>query len=105
MFPVMSDATGLNATLPRTLNSSVSDSEASRNSVVEMALSLLWLMGTWVKDRLALSKKVPPGGYAAAMLSKYWCGLYVGSKEVVVSSCDMRILNGSAVEILAKSSR
>ena len=43
-------------------NRVVSDSDASRNSVVEMALSLSGSMGTSVKFRLSRSKYVPPGG-------------------------------------------
>lgn len=42
----------------------VNDSAASRNSVVEMALSFSLSMGTSVKDFLKVSRKVPPGGYA-----------------------------------------
>jgi len=42
----------------------VNDSAASRNSVVEMALSFSLSTGTSVKDFLSVSRKVPPGGYA-----------------------------------------
>jgi hypothetical protein len=42
----------------------VNDSAASRNSVVEMALSFSLSTGTSVKDFLNVSRKVPPGGYA-----------------------------------------
>lgn len=45
-------------------NSVVSDSAASRNSVVAMALALSGLMGTSVKLLFRPSKKVPPGGCA-----------------------------------------
>ena len=48
--------------LPRTSKRVVSDSAASRNSVVETALSFSLFMGTSVKDRLRVSRKVPPGG-------------------------------------------
>jgi hypothetical protein len=41
-------------------------SAASRNSVVEIALSLDASTGTSTKLFLTVSKKVPPGGYAAA---------------------------------------
>lgn len=44
----------------------VKDSAASRNSVVEMALSLLASMGTSTKDFLKVSSKVPPGGIVGA---------------------------------------
>lgn len=64
MLPVMSLLTGLNAALPNTSKSRVRASEASRNSGVEMPLSLLSSMGTSAKERL-LSKNVPPGGAAA----------------------------------------
>jgi hypothetical protein len=43
-------------------------SAASRNSVVEMALSLEASTGTSTKLFLTVSKKVPPGGYAAAIV-------------------------------------
>lgn len=73
MFPVMSDWTTLKAAFPRTSargnqhllgqlagsevpKSSTTDSAASRNSVVEILLSTE--MGTVVKFRLAVSKKV-----------------------------------------------
>jgi len=59
MFPWMSFLTGENAVEPKTSKSVVSDSAASRNSVVPMALPLT---GTSTKDFLRLSKKVPPGG-------------------------------------------
>lgn len=39
----------------------VRDSAASRNSVVEMAFSLLESIGTSVKDCLKVSSRVPPG--------------------------------------------
>lgn len=64
ILPVMSLLTGLKAALPKTSNRPVRASEASRNSEVEMALSLLASMGTSTKERLPLSKYVPPGGYA-----------------------------------------
>jgi len=43
-------------------NKVVNDSAASRNSVVETALSFSLLTGTSVKDLLTVSRKVPPGG-------------------------------------------
>ncbi len=42
----------------------VNDSEASRNSVVDIALSFSLSTGTSVKDLLIVSRNVPPGGYA-----------------------------------------
>jgi len=45
----------------------VNDSAASRNSVVETALSFSVSTGTSVKDFLSVSRKVPPGGYAFAL--------------------------------------
>lgn len=56
MFPVISFFTGLKAVLPRTSNKPATASEASRNSEVRIALSLLSSMGTSVKERLQLSK-------------------------------------------------
>lgn len=43
----------------------VKDSEASRNSVVEMALSFSASIGTSAKDFLKVSRRVPPGGMVA----------------------------------------
>jgi hypothetical protein len=48
-------------------------SAASRNSVVEMALSFEASTGTSTKLLLTVSKKVPPGGYAAAIVIVCWC--------------------------------
>ena len=39
------------------------DSDASKNSVVEMALSLLSSTGTSTKDLFSVSNQVPPAGY------------------------------------------
>jgi len=64
MFPWMSFLTSENAVEPRISKSLVSGSAALRNSVVEMALFAL-STGTSTNDCLTLSKKVPPGGYAA----------------------------------------
>jgi len=81
MLPSISLLTGVNATDPSTSagnqrdvykdrrectvpNRVVNDSAASRNSVVEMALSFSLSIGTSVKDFLSVSRKVPPGGYA-----------------------------------------
>lgn len=80
-LPSMSLLTGVKATEPSTSshyqkkirrrskeglipNRVVNDSAASRNSVVEMALSFSLSTGTSVKDLLSVSRKVPPGGYA-----------------------------------------
>jgi hypothetical protein len=85
MLPTMSFFTGLKAAEPRTStlvshdrlqltmlpnppNSVDKLSAASRNSVVEMALSLEASTGTSTKLLLTVSKKVPPGGYAAAIV-------------------------------------
>lgn len=55
-------------------NKVVNDSAASRNSVVETALSFSLSTGTAVKDTLRVSRKVPPGGYAAgAAMIAVWC--------------------------------
>ena len=87
ILPSMSDLTGLKATEPRTSvelfcavsgdlfnfffflkksgyipKSVVKLSAASRNSLVDMALSLLLSTGTSTKDFLMVSKKVPPAG-------------------------------------------
>jgi hypothetical protein len=45
-------------------NKVVRDSEASKNSLVDIALSFSLSTGTSVNDLLMLSRKVPPGGYA-----------------------------------------
>lgn len=45
-------------------NKVVRDSVASRNSLVETALSFSLSTGTSVKDFFTVSRKVPPGGYA-----------------------------------------
>ena len=63
MLPDISPFTGLNAAPPSMSKRRVRASEASRNSAVEMALSLLSSTGTSAKDFLP-SKKVPPGGKA-----------------------------------------
>lgn len=68
MLPLMSFLTGLNATEPKTSNRVVVLSAASRNSFVEIALSLDSSTGTSTKLFLTVSKKVPPGGYAAAIV-------------------------------------
>ena len=84
MLPIMSFLTGVKAIEPRTSGevsvaiprnnfredsrrpdlpkSVVSDSEASRKSVVGMALSLLASTGTPTKDFLRVSNHVPPAG-------------------------------------------
>ena len=49
-------------------NSVVKLSAASRNSVVEIALSLEESRGTSTKLLLTVSKNVPPGGYAVAIV-------------------------------------
>lgn len=64
MLPCMSLLTGLNAALPKTSKRPVRASEASRNSEVDIALSLDSSIGTSVNDLLPLSKYVPPGGNA-----------------------------------------
>lgn len=53
------------ANLPKRV---VNDSAASRNSVVEIALSFSLSIGTSVKDLLRVSRNVPPGGYEAAAI-------------------------------------
>lgn len=45
-------------------NKVVKDSAASRNSLVETALSFSLSTGTSEKDLLIVSRNVPPGGYA-----------------------------------------
>lgn len=91
MLPIMSFFTGEKATEPRRScarrvsvcavmsccrderqlpNMVVSDSAASRNSVVEIALPLSASIGTLVKDALKVSRYVPPwGACAVAILS------------------------------------
>lgn len=82
----MSDWTGLKATEPSTSeryhqntaclmrpwniipNSVVRLSEASRKSVVGIASFCDFSTGTFANDFLTVSKKVPPGGYAEAMI-------------------------------------
>lgn len=64
MFPSMSDLTGEKATDPRASNIEVKDSAASRNSVVEMALSFSASIGTSTKDRLKVESSVAPWGTA-----------------------------------------
>lgn len=66
-------------------NRVVNDSAASRNSVVEIALSFSLLTGTSVNDLLTVSRKVPPGGYAlvAAMFVCTFENLRI-SKEVLL---------------------
>lgn len=46
----------------------VNDSAASRNSVVEMALSFSASTGTSTKDFRNVSRRVPPGGMTTAMI-------------------------------------
>ncbi len=83
MLPSISFLTGVKATEPRTSakyhgfsiaiqislpgsldlpNKVAKDSDASRNSVVEMALSLSLLTGTSTNDFLRLPNQVPPAG-------------------------------------------
>jgi hypothetical protein len=64
----MSLLTGLKAAPPKTSKRVVRLSAASRKSVVRMALSLESSTLTSTKLFLRVSKKVPPGGYAAAMV-------------------------------------
>lgn len=54
-------------------NMPVRDSEASRNSVVEMALFFSASTGTSVNDCLKVSRTVPPGGSAAMFASFGMC--------------------------------
>lgn len=81
MLPIMSFLTGVKAIEPRTSGAIqqvillhdiksmytpkrvVSDSEASKKSVVGIALSLLASMGTSTKDFFSVSNQVPPAGY------------------------------------------
>lgn len=98
-LPSISLLTGVNATEPSTSancqisvcmqrrrravpKSVVNDSAASRNSVVEMALSFSLSTGTSVKDFLSVSRKVPPGGYAF-VVAMVFGGSIVERKRVV----------------------
>lgn len=85
MLPCISDLTGVNATdpstsahiharvsdvsqpgaYPHTPNRVAKDSEASRNSDVEMALFLFSSIGTSTNDLLTVSNQVPPGGWSS----------------------------------------
>ena len=49
-------------------NKEVKDSEASRNSLVAMALSLAEWTGTSENDRLMVSNQVPPSGIEAIVI-------------------------------------
>ncbi len=53
-------------------NRVVNDSAASRNSVVDTALSFSLSTGTSVKDLLSVSRKVPPGGYALLVAMAFY---------------------------------
>lgn len=54
----------------------VRDSAASRNSVVEIALSLLLSMGTSTNDFLKVWRRVPPAGKAGVdMIIVVWLKL------------------------------
>jgi hypothetical protein len=66
ILPSISFLTGLKATEPRTSKRVVRLSHASRNSLVEMALSLFLSRGTSVKLRFSVSKYVPPVGTVGA---------------------------------------
>jgi hypothetical protein len=62
MLPTRSPLTGLRATLAMTSKIVVRDSAASRNSVVEMALSRSASTGTSTNDCLNVSTMVPSTG-------------------------------------------
>ena len=59
----------------------VKDSAASRNSVVEMALSFSAFTGTSLKDFLKVSRMVPPGGISTADMMNIKKERCLGSNE------------------------
>lgn len=61
-------------------NKVVNDSAASKNSVVDTALSFSWSTGTLTNERLSVSRKVPPGGITTAAMIAVFSELVRGER-------------------------
>jgi hypothetical protein len=73
-------------------NKVVNDSAASRNSVVDTALSFSLSTGTSVKDFLSVSRNVPPGGYALVVaIFFFFFSLVFDWRGESVKGCNERV--------------